>query len=118
MDHDSDSSGHAKTQATPNVAQTLLNYTGSAIEPCTATVTGAGGLNQSLTVTYANNINAGTATASASFAGDANHNGSSDSKNFTIEKAASVTSVICPASVIYNGAAQTPCSAAVTGAGV
>jgi hypothetical protein len=62
-------------------------------------------------------VNAGTATASASFAGDANHDGSSDSKNFTIEKAASVTTVTCPASVIYNGAAQTPCSATVTGAG-
>ena len=92
-------------------------YDGAAQTPCTAAVTGVGGLNQVLSVTYANNINAGTATASASFDGDANHNDSSDSKNFTIEKAASVTSVSCPASVIYNGAAQTPCTAAVTGVG-
>src|SRR5207248_9332595 len=35
-------------------------YTGSAIEPCTATVTGAGGLNQPLSVSYSNNVNAGT----------------------------------------------------------
>ncbi len=92
-------------------------YHGAAQTPCTAAVTGVGGLNQVLSVTYANNINAGTATASASFDGDANHNDSSDSKNFTIEKAASVTSVSCPASVTYNSAAQTPCTAAVTGVG-
>ena len=46
-------------------------YSGAAQTPCTATVTGAGGLSQSLTVSYTNNTNAGTATASASFAGDA-----------------------------------------------
>ena len=38
-------------------------------------------------VTYSNNTNAGTATASASFGGDANHKASSDSKAFTIAKA-------------------------------
>jgi hypothetical protein len=47
-------------------------------------VTGAGGLNQSATVTYTNNT-VGTATATASFAGDANHNSSGTvSKTFTI----------------------------------
>ena len=64
---------------------TSVTYTGSALTPCTANVTGDGGLNQSLTgVSYADNTNAGTATASASYAGDANHFGSSDSANFTI----------------------------------
>ena len=63
-----------------------VTYKGSAWTPCTATVSGAGGLNQTLTVSYTNNINAGTATASASFAGDANHNASSDSKTFQINK--------------------------------
>ena len=61
-----------------------LAYTGSGLTPCTAVVTGSGGLNQSLAVTYSNNINAGTATASASYPGDATHSASSDSKNFTI----------------------------------
>ena len=41
-------------------------------------MTGAGGLNQTPTATYANNINAGTATASYTYAGDANHTGSND----------------------------------------
>src|SRR4030095_6753183 len=43
-----------------------VTYTGAAQSPCTATVTGAGGLNQVLTVAYTNNTNAGTANASAS----------------------------------------------------
>ncbi len=71
-------------------------YTGSQITGCTALVTGAGGLNQSLTVTYTGRngtsyaasttppTNAGDYTASASFSGDANHSGSSNSVNFSI----------------------------------
>ena len=63
-------------------------YTGSALTPCTAAVTGAGGLNTSATITYANNTNAGTATADASYAGDANHNGSTATQvSFTVAKA-------------------------------
>jgi hypothetical protein len=74
-------------------------------------------LNESLLVSYGDNVNAGTVTASASYAGDANHHGSSDTKSFTIDKAGSTTLVTCPPSVIYNGAAHTPCTATVTGAG-
>ncbi len=59
-------------------------YSGSPLTPCTATATGAGNLNVSLTVSYTNNVDPGTATANASYAGDANHNGSSGSANFTI----------------------------------
>ena len=80
-------------------------------------VTGAGGLNQAPTVSYSNNMNAGTATANASYAGDANHTGSSDSETFTIDQAASTTTVTCPTNVTYTGPAQTPCTANVTGAG-
>ena len=36
-------------------------------------------------VTYTNNINVGTATASATYAGDANHSGSSDTETFAID---------------------------------
>jgi hypothetical protein len=96
---------------------TSVTYTGNPITPCTANVTGAGGLNQPVPVNHADNTNAGTATASASFAGDANHNGSSDSKNFTIGKASSTTTVTCPTSVTYTGNPLTPCSANVSGAG-
>src|SRR5207237_1404661 len=96
---------------------TNVTYDGTAQTPCSASVTGPGGLNQALTVNYTNNTNAGTATASVTFAGDANHTGSSDSKTFTIAQAGSTTAVSCPASVTYTGAAQAPCSASVTGAG-
>ena len=90
-------------------------YTGSAITPCTVAVTGA---NLSLTPTpdYSNNINVGTATASYTYAGDANHNGSSDSKTFEITKADSTTVITCPVSATYTGSAITPCTVAVTGA--
>jgi hypothetical protein len=59
-------------------------YTGLALTPCTATVVGIGGLNQSLNVTYLSNANPGTATANASYSGDANHQASSGTKTFAI----------------------------------
>ncbi len=48
---------------------------------------------------YSGNVNAGTATASASFAGDDNHDGSSDSKTFTIAKAAPIVTWSDPADI-------------------
>jgi hypothetical protein len=64
-----------------------LTYNGAAQTPCSASVTGDKGLNQSLPVTYENNVNAGTATASASYTGDATHDGDSRSAEFTIGRA-------------------------------
>jgi hypothetical protein len=107
----------APSTTTVSCPGTSIPYDGSAKTPCTATVSGAGGLNQPLMVGYSNNTDAGTATANASYAGDANHSGSSDSKTFTISKASSATAVSCPASVTYNGSAQTPCSASASGVG-
>jgi YDG domain/Bacterial Ig-like domain (group 3) len=109
--------GKADTTTTVTCSAGPFTYNGSAHEPCSATVTGPGGLSQSLPVTYTDNVNAGTATASASYAGNANYFGSNDSTTFTIGKASSAVTVSCPASVIYNGSAQTPCTASVTGAG-
>jgi hypothetical protein len=96
-----------------------VTYTGAALTPCTAEATGAGALKVSLTVTHTDNTAAGTGTgnASASYDGDANHSGSSDSETFTIDKAGSTSTVTCTASVVYNGAAQTPCTAKATGVG-
>jgi hypothetical protein len=48
-------------------------------------------LNLTPTADYANNTNAGTATAS--FVGDDNHTGSNDSQDFSIGKASSTTVV-------------------------
>ncbi len=62
-----------------------VTYTGAPRTPCSAMTTGAGGLSQSTTVTYSNNTNIGTATANATYAGDANHTGSSGSATFAID---------------------------------
>jgi hypothetical protein len=60
-------------------------YTGSLIEVCSAKVTGVGGLNAEVTpVILTNNVNVGTAGASATFEGDANHLASSGSGGFAI----------------------------------
>ncbi len=94
-------------------------YNGSAQTPCTAQATGVGmsPVDVSASLSYLNNTNAGNASANASWAGDANHTGNTGTGAFTINKAPSTTTVTCPASVTYTGAAQTPCSAMVTGAG-
>jgi hypothetical protein len=63
-------------------------YTGSAIEPCTYTVTGPGGLSIGpLPVDpadYTDNVLPGTATATHNYPGDTNYNPSSDSEDFEI----------------------------------
>ena len=95
-------------------------YRGTAFT-ATAAVTGVGGLNQPVTVSYSgdclNVTVANGCTATANFAGDANHNGSSDSKKITIEKASSTTTVTFEAGpYTYRGTAFTA-TAAVTGVG-
>ncbi|MFN2604348.1 MAG: beta strand repeat-containing protein, partial [Gemmatimonadaceae bacterium] len=65
-----------------------FTYNGLAQTPCSATATGAGGLNAPVAVTYTNNTKAGTAGASATFAGDDNHEGSNAATTFEIGKRA------------------------------
>jgi hypothetical protein len=77
----------AATTTTVTCAAGPFTYTGTAHTPCSATVTGPNGLNQALLVSYSNNVNAGTASASASYGATANYLASSDSTTFTIGKA-------------------------------
>ena len=116
---DSENFTIAKASSTTTVTCTAgpFVYNGSAYTPCSVTVTGDGGLNETPAPVYADNVNAGTATASYTFPGDTNHETSNDSENFTIDKASSTTAVSCPANVTYTGSALTPCSVSVTGAG-
>ena len=108
----------AETNTTVTCDPASVTYNGLPHEHCTAAVSGPGGLDQPLDLTYHNNINAGTATASASYTGGDNWLSSSDSQTFTIIKAATETTVTCdPTSVTYNGSSQEPCTAAVTGPG-
>src|SRR5437660_240568 len=85
-------------------ATASYTYTGSALTPCSVTVTGAN-LSLPPTPTRRSSDLVGTATASYTYAGDANHDGSSDSKNFEITKASTTTTVTCPASETYTGSA-------------
>jgi probable HAF family extracellular repeat protein len=123
----SDSKNFQITQATSTTTVTVSDaiYDGSS-HGGSAVVTGAGGLNQSLMVTYTGTsgttynsttapINAGNYTASATFAGDTNHTGSSDSKPFQITKAnqAITVNTHAPASATFN----TSFGVAATGGG-
>ena len=94
-----------------------FTYDGTAQTPCTAEVAIPGFPPAPIAVFYTANTNAGTATASASFAGSSSYNPSSDSTTFVIGKATSTTVVACPVSVSYTGSALEPCSVAVTGVG-
>jgi hypothetical protein len=103
------------TVTCPTTDQT---YTGAAQTPCTAKATGVGGLDVTLTPAYSDNVNVGTASASASYAGDANHNGDSGSDTFAIVKAPSLVTVTCPTAVqTYTGSPIEPCTAKATGVG-
>ena len=117
----SDSKSFAIGQASSTTVVTItgspFTYSGSAITPATVSVTGAG-LSLAPAPVYANNIDAGSATASYAYAGDANHAGSSDSKTFTIGQASSTTVVTITGSPFtYSGSAITPATVSVTGAG-
>ncbi len=83
-------------------------YRGSAFT-ATAQVTGAGGLAAPVTVGYSGDCTTVTSangcTATATFAGDANHTGSSDSKSITITKA-NASIPVNGYSGIYDGAAH------------
>src|SRR5205823_8517953 len=78
--------GRATTTTAVTCGSSPFVYNGSAYTPCTAKVTGAGGLDQVLTVSYGDNTNADTATASAAYqaSADPNYFGSNDSQHFTI----------------------------------
>jgi len=97
-------------------------YNGSAQTPCTAQATGVGmsPVDVTASLVYSNNTDAGSATAQATWAGDTNHTGNIGNGGFTIGQASSTVTVTCTAGApyIYNGSAQTPCTAQATGVGM
>jgi hypothetical protein len=84
--------GQAGSTTVVSCAAGPFTYTGSAQTPCSVAVTGVG-LSLAPAPSYSDNTNAGQATASYTYAGDTNHSGSSDSKNFTIGQADALCSI-------------------------
>lgn len=79
-------------------------YSGAPQTPCKASAIGyQGWAVAQLGVEYTDNVNAGLATASATWAGDANHHGSTGSGSFAIAKAPSGLSMPCSQSMVYTG---------------
>ena len=93
-----------------------VTYNGSAQAPCSATVTGAGGLNQSLPVSYTANIDAGTVTRRPPRSrvtlptpqAMARRCSRSSGHPRPLRSPA-------PADAMYNGGTKTPCTAAAVG---
>ncbi len=112
--------GVATTTTTVNFETSPYVYRGSAFT-ATASVTGVGSQSFTVpvTVTYSGDCTNVTGpngcTANASYAGDANHSGSSDSKSITITKAPSSVTV-APLSTQYDGTPKTT-TANVAGVG-
>ena len=103
--------GQASSSTVINCASGPFAYTGSALTPCTAAVTGAGGLSTTATVSYGSNTAVGTATADASYAGDTNHTGSTATQvTFTIGQATPYAPTISnlPGSGIYGDTLPSP----------
>ena len=91
-------------------------YTGVALAPCSAVVTGAGGLSSPVAVSYLSNITVGAAVASAIYAGDANHSGNTGSGGFSITPA-TATVTLSNMTQAFTGTPLTP-TATTTPAGL
>ena len=70
------------SSSTVVICPVSVPFDGTAKTPCTVAVTGSGDLSLTPDPVYVNNVNAGIATASYTYAGDDNHTGSSNSATF------------------------------------
>jgi hypothetical protein len=117
----------AKAPTTTVVSVSDATYNGST-HSGSANVTGAGSLNQAVTVYYEGvapmvytssttaPTNAGTYKATATYAESANYLGSSDSKTFTIGKATATLTASAASNLVYDGLAKVG-SGSATGVG-
>ncbi len=76
-----------KAETTTSITCSDVVYNAGAQEPCSVSVIGAGDLSLEFTPVYENNTDAGTASASYSYDGDSNYEGSSDNVEFNIAQA-------------------------------
>jgi hypothetical protein len=104
-----------KADATINVSGYTGTYDGNA-HGASGTATGVGGANLNGQLDLGSTFtDYPGGTAHWTFDGGTNYNDAEDDVAITINKASSTVTVSCPASVVYTGAAQTPCTAKATG---
>ncbi len=112
-----------KANAAVVVTPYAVTYDGSSHSAAVTSITGVNGETGSTvgTVDVSNTAHTGADTYTGdswSFTGAANYkNIASTTITDAISQASSWTTITCPASVVYNGSAQTPCTATATGAG-
>ena len=84
----------AVTTTTVTCSPTSSQYTSSPQTPCSATVTGDGGLNLTdlVPTSYLNNTDSGTASATYNYPGATNYQASSATENFTITQRTGIVS--------------------------
>jgi len=108
------------TSATTTVGAGPFTYDGTTHAGGSGTVTGAGGLSTAATsLTYSGDqIDAGSYTVTAHYAGDANHTASDGAAvTITIQKATSSTTTVGAGPFTYDGTTHAGGSGTVTGAG-
>jgi len=119
----SDNKSITITQASSTTTVTFetgpYTYRGTAFT-ATAAVTGVGSLNHAVSVVYSgdctNVTSANGCTATATFPGDTDHTGSTDTKTITIMQAPTTTVVSGGGTFVYNGLSH-PATVSVTGGG-
>src|SRR5437773_1546037 len=97
----------AKASSTTVATGDSFTYDGSTHTGGSAVVSGAGTVTGSAVLSYSGDqVNFGTYTVTATYAGDVNHTGSSDSTTISIAKASSTT-VATGDSFTYDGSTHT-----------
>ena len=106
----------ASTTATATLSSGGNPVSGKLVTLTLGSVTRSGTTDGSgrVTVSIPLSAGAGTYPLTASFLGDTGTTPASESRPFTITAAGSTVTITCPATVIYTGAAQTPCTARAT----
>ncbi len=108
----------AKAASSVTATGDSFTYDGTTHTGGSGSVSGVGGVTGGVTLSYSGDqINAGSYTVIATYVGDENHTGSSDSATITIAKATSSVTVT-GGTFTYDGTTHNGGSAVVSGAGV